>query len=126
MVANARRITIGLLAPYSGTNLGDGAVQDAILVGLSKRIRGADFWGITLRPEETSRRHGIPAFPIMGLTVASYSAHETLFGIGNGSSQQGRPSAWCRAIERIKQGVKKVPVLAGGLGLLLKQLQQSR
>ena len=54
MAANGSRITIGLLATnYSGSNLGDGAIFDAILMNLSKRIPGADS-----RHHPVSKGHG--------------------------------------------------------------------
>ena len=64
---------IGLLTPYTGTNLGDGAIQTAVIAGLRNRLPGVEFLGITLDPAETTRRHGIPAVPIMGLFVPFYS-----------------------------------------------------
>lgn len=66
-------MNIGLLTPYSGTNLGDGTIQTAAIQNLIKRDPTAQLLGITLRPSETARRHGIPAFPITGLMVEWYS-----------------------------------------------------
>jgi polysaccharide pyruvyl transferase WcaK-like protein len=64
---------IGLLTPYSGTNLGDGAIQTAAIEGIRRHLPDSEICGITLYPVDTTRRHGIPAFPITGLLVNFYS-----------------------------------------------------
>ena len=127
MAANGSRITIGLLATnYSGSNLGDGAIFDAILMNLSKRIPGADFYGITLFPKDTERRHGIPAFPITGLTVEWYSSPQKLFAEEKSPSQQQQANGWHRTIDRVKEGVKKIPLLASGSRFILRRLSEAR
>jgi len=55
---------IALLGPFGGGNLGDAAIQDAVIHNLSARIRGATLVGISHNPEDTARRHGIPAYPL--------------------------------------------------------------
>jgi polysaccharide pyruvyl transferase WcaK-like protein len=111
---------------YSGTNLGDGAIQAAILMNLSKRIH-ADFYGINLFPKETERRHGIPAFPITGLAVEFYSYHETLFAEDTPPLQQlqRESNGGYRTLDRVKGGVKKIPFLANGLRLVLRWLREA-
>lgn len=66
--------TIGLLTPYTGGNLGDGAIQEAVIRNIKKRLPDALIWGITLCPEDTKERHKIPAFPLTALSVHGYSA----------------------------------------------------
>ncbi len=72
-----RRLRIGLLRPYGGTNLGDSAIQTAAIEEIRRRLSEAKLWGNTPNAAETTKRHGIPAFPIAGLLVRFYS--ETLF-----------------------------------------------
>ena len=126
MAANGSRISIGLLASYSGTNLGDGALYDAILMNLPARIPGATFYGINLFPKDTERRHGIPAFPITGLTVEWYSSPLTLFGDGNSPSRQQQTNGWHRMVDRVKVGVKKIPPLASGCRFILRRLSEAQ
>lgn len=126
MAVKGRRIRIGFLMAYSGTNLGDGAIQSAILENLSKRLPAAEFYGINLYPKETERRHGIPGFPITGLAVESYSSHETLFGEDNSPSRKQQPSAWLRVVNRVREGVKEIPPLASGSRFILRRLCEAR
>jgi polysaccharide pyruvyl transferase WcaK-like protein len=55
---------IGLLTPYTGGNLGDGAIQDTIITNLRQRAPDTELYGITLNPRDTSARHKIHGFPI--------------------------------------------------------------
>lgn len=126
MATNGRRVRIGFLMSYTGTNLGDGAIQAAILENLSKRLEAAEFYGINLRPRETERRHGIPAFPITGLAVEFYSYHEALFGERDRPSRSRQSTGWRRTVHRVREGVKKVPWLASGLRFLLVRLRGAR
>jgi len=58
------RLRILLLTPYTGGNLGDGAIQDAIIHHLRKRLSEPQIRLITLAPRMTSKLHGLPSFPI--------------------------------------------------------------
>ncbi len=69
----AKGFQIGLITPYTGSNLGDGAIQDAVIENLSSVLDRASFSFFNLDPARTSRLHGIPAFPITGLIVDYYS-----------------------------------------------------
>jgi len=145
MAANGNRVKIGLLAPYSGTNLGDGAVQDAVLVNLSKRIDTAEFYGITLYPKETAKRHGISAFPITGLAVEGYSSHKTLFAednspsrsepSGNSATQLPDPARINEReltlnrrgiVDGVKDGLKKTPILGKCLSFMMGRFRETR
>lgn len=76
-IKSVHPICIGLLTPYGGTNLGDGAIQTAAIQGIQRQLPEAELWGITLNPLETTKRHNIPALPITGLRIPFYS--ESLF-----------------------------------------------
>jgi polysaccharide pyruvyl transferase WcaK-like protein len=55
---------VALLTPYTGNNFGDAAIQDAFIVNLGRRLRGAQFSGITLNCENFVQRHGVRAYPL--------------------------------------------------------------
>lgn len=114
---------VGLLSPYGGTNLGDGAIQEAAIEGMRRYLPKLELWGITLNPIEIQRRHGILGFPITGLRVPFYS--DPLFGPIKGFSvrfltesisadkienkgfdRSYSPDSW-----RMRQSLKKVPLL---------------
>jgi polysaccharide pyruvyl transferase WcaK-like protein len=134
----AASIRVGLLTPYGGTNLGDGAIQTAIIEGIRRYLPEADLCGITLNPSETKKRHGIPCFPLTGLLVSFYS--ESLFApveglrirfSGNSSnSEASTPTGFVEpsGIPRrdvIWASLKAVPLIGGVLKLVIKCLRSS-
>jgi len=62
-----RSPAVGLLTPYTGGNLGDTAIQEAVIQGLRRRWPQAELVGITLTPERTEEVHGIPCIALSGL-----------------------------------------------------------
>jgi polysaccharide pyruvyl transferase WcaK-like protein len=59
---------IALITPYNGGNLGDAAIQDAMISNLRLRMPGAQFFGITLDCANFVRQHGAGAFPLLAST----------------------------------------------------------
>jgi polysaccharide pyruvyl transferase WcaK-like protein len=59
-----KRETIGLLGPYGYGNLGDAAIQDAMLANVRRWRPGARLVGLSLNPTDTTNRHAIPAYPL--------------------------------------------------------------
>jgi len=57
-------IKIGLLGPFGFGNLGDAAIQQAMIENIGKRYPDAEVYGFSLNPEDTEKRHGIKSFPI--------------------------------------------------------------
>jgi len=64
--------TIALLSPCGWGNLGDAAIVDAVIGQIRARVSEAKFIGITLNPEDTVRRHGIPAVGLHSSSSAGY------------------------------------------------------
>lgn len=64
---------IALITPYWGTNLGDAAIQEAVIYNIRKRHPFAEIQLVTLAPEKTSRLHGVPSFSLTALEVRYYS-----------------------------------------------------
>lgn len=64
--SSKRSVRIGLLGQYSSRNLGDAVIVHEIIRNLRSRIPGVEFVGICSRPDDTTRTHGIAAFPISG------------------------------------------------------------
>ena len=57
---------VALLTPYDGGNLGDAAIQEALIGNFRKYDPQVQLYGITLHPESTAARHHIPCLPIGG------------------------------------------------------------
>jgi polysaccharide pyruvyl transferase WcaK-like protein len=63
---------IVLLTPYTGSNLGDAAIQNAVIDNIKVRQPSVCLRGITLRPETTAELHGINCFPLISADFTSY------------------------------------------------------
>ena len=55
---------IGLLGPYGFGNLGDAAIQQAMVQHIKQHIPDGQIYGFSLNPEDTFNRHGIQSFLI--------------------------------------------------------------
>jgi polysaccharide pyruvyl transferase WcaK-like protein len=55
---------IGLWGFYGFGNLGDAAIQDAVIQNIRIRLPLAKIYCFSLNPEDTEKRHGIESFPI--------------------------------------------------------------
>jgi polysaccharide pyruvyl transferase WcaK-like protein len=100
-----RRIRcVGLLSPTSG-NLGNATMQSAMISNLRKRIASVEIIGITLNPGETSRRHGIEAFPLAGVSRDNYGL---CLAINSETHKRRTTNA-----SKLKQWLKKIPMLRG-------------
>ncbi|GAB4577357.1 MAG: polysaccharide pyruvyl transferase family protein [Anaerolineales bacterium] len=55
---------IALLGPFGYGNLGDAAIQQAMLENIYQYVPNAVVFGVSMNPPDTEKRHGIPAFPI--------------------------------------------------------------
>jgi polysaccharide pyruvyl transferase WcaK-like protein len=58
------RARVAIWGHYHGRNLGDDVVVAAIAQNLRARVADVELIGISLDPSDTSRRHGIPAYPL--------------------------------------------------------------
>lgn len=55
---------IGLLDHMGWGNMGDAAIQEAVIANIKRRIPNACLIGFSLYPEDTKRRHGIESYSI--------------------------------------------------------------
>ncbi len=65
---------VALLTPYDGGNLGDSAIQEALIENLRCNAPDAELYGITLDPARTSTRHGIRCYPLNANSTPHYQA----------------------------------------------------
>ena len=64
--------SFALATPYTGGNLGDGAIMDAVISNIRRRLPDAPIYGITMHPVDTLQRHGMPSYPISGATLTDF------------------------------------------------------
>jgi polysaccharide pyruvyl transferase WcaK-like protein len=67
-------VKVALLTPYDGGNLGDAAIQDALIGNFRKYDPQVRLYGITLHPESTAARHHIPCYPLAAISRPYYHA----------------------------------------------------
>lgn len=68
--------TIALVSPCGWGNLGDAAIVESLIHGVRQRVPGARLIAFTLGPDDTSRRHGIEAYPCVGHALPFYAIRE--------------------------------------------------
>jgi polysaccharide pyruvyl transferase WcaK-like protein len=57
-------MNIGLLDHMGYGNLGDAAIQEAVIANIKQRLPNVRLVGFSLIPDDTMKRHGIPCYPI--------------------------------------------------------------
>ena len=100
---------VALLTPYDGGNLGDAAIQEALIGNFRKYDPQVQLCGITLHPESTAARHHIPCYPLAAISRPYYHAKKGLQfppTISAATSQLGRASRRQTFFERIKRAVR--------------------
>ncbi len=104
---------IALLTPYTGGNLGDAAIQDALIANLRLRLPTAQFSGICLNGDNFVERHGTGFFPLCGSDGQFYRMYS---GKLTDQPEDAESSASIaneedRKSSSLKQAMKQVPVL---------------
>jgi polysaccharide pyruvyl transferase WcaK-like protein len=78
-----RRERIGLLTPSGWGNLGDAAIQDAVIQAIGRKAPGAEICVFSLNPADARQRHRIEADRLSG-----FSVHPGYILAENGSSPE--------------------------------------
>jgi polysaccharide pyruvyl transferase WcaK-like protein len=115
----SKSLRIALLSPYTGGNLGDAAIQEAVIDNIRKRYQNVVIYMITLCPELTTKLHGVPSFPITPFAISHYAPVSSVVKTYNNIED---PSALDNQslFNRIKKNIKNIPFFY----LLLKFVQQ--
>lgn len=101
-MAGAPSMRIALLSPTSG-NLGNAAMQTAMIATLRARVPGVRLVSITLDPEDARRRHGVDAFPLAGVSRPFYVLHHGGDVVATTSDRS--------TLHRMKRWLKAIPLL---------------
>jgi polysaccharide pyruvyl transferase WcaK-like protein len=101
---------VALLTPYTGGNLGDAAIQDAMIANLRLRLPRAQFSGISLNCDSFAERHGGSAFP---LCVTSRPFYGMSCAVAASPSKQGERLAGQKGLRAalIKRALRGIPGL---------------
>jgi polysaccharide pyruvyl transferase WcaK-like protein len=101
---------IALFTPYTGGNLGDAAIQEAVITNIKRRHPGADIYLITLCPEVTAKVHGIPSLPIASWAITGYSLGLSATTRQGNDTNTSLTSKY-NLMNRIKAAVERAPWL---------------
>ncbi len=90
---------IGLMGFFGYGNLGDAALQEAMIQHIRQCIPNAEIYGFSLDPEDTEARHGIKSFQI-SRTEASDSESSKMLSYKLANWLQSRQSSLLRKLDR--------------------------
>jgi polysaccharide pyruvyl transferase WcaK-like protein len=107
---------IALLTPYTGGNLGDAAIQDAVIVNIRKRYPDAEIYLITLWPEATTKLHGVLSFPIRSYSLGSSIRYR------HGNDADAPATVKHDLLSRVKAAAKRSSLLSSALKRVYKPL----
>jgi polysaccharide pyruvyl transferase WcaK-like protein len=106
-------IRIALLTPYSGNNLGDAAIQDAMIANIRLRFPSAHFSGLSLNCDNFVERHGEDAFPLTrhaqrlnGISVVQRAKQSA-----DGTSSSTTPDATVRRFAPPTSLFRRIPLV---------------
>jgi len=105
----SRPVTVALLGPFGGGNLGDAAIQDAVLAHLGARRPDVRMIGISMVPADTMERHGIETY--------AYNTHAFQFNRRKARREPARESP--TFARRIRESLRwrLSPLLRAAYGL---------
>lgn len=98
----SRHIRIALLTPYTGDNLGDAAIQEAVISNVKKRYEDADICLITYSPVVTAKLHRVRSFPIGITTFSPGSLREYAYSASTDAAVEAKPGLLDEAKRVIK------------------------
>jgi polysaccharide pyruvyl transferase WcaK-like protein len=106
--SNARP-SFALLTPYTGGNLGDGAIQDAVISNIRSRFPRAAIYGITLNPADTVKRHGILSYPISGFSLGEYTLVSPS-PVGSTDADSSPSARMPSVLNRVRKALASAPI----------------
>jgi polysaccharide pyruvyl transferase WcaK-like protein len=124
---------IGLISPYTGSNLGDAAIIESVRAHLSRLFPGAEILLIVLNCERVSELHGLGTFPLTAIPRPFYFTPGHTSTAKPSSKQYTFPTMDATSLHlRMRSVLKRVaghiplvlPVarrLRGGLGAIVNE-----
>jgi polysaccharide pyruvyl transferase WcaK-like protein len=105
---------IGILGPYTSRNLGDTAIQMAVIGNLRRRLPDAQLLGISWDPQDALRCHGIPAVHLAEGNAEGPQASEPTSLAGKALGRCASLSGWNRVRRawRVSKIVRTLDLLA--------------
>jgi len=94
---------IALMGPYGFGNLGDAAIQSAMIAAIRRRLPKAEIVGISLNPADTAARHGIPSYSIGHMANQGWELQGRIGKYLHRLQMRlySHPSGWLRRLARL-------------------------
>ena len=115
---------IGIFGHYGNQNLGDEAIIEAAIDSVTRHFDRPEISCFSIRPEDTTERHGVPAYPIIFREGAPGSPGEEEEQVGDGGIEASTEPAAARPKQGLVRTLKgfwliRLPyrALSGCLGL---------
>jgi polysaccharide pyruvyl transferase WcaK-like protein len=90
----------GLLGTYGYGNLGDAAIQDAVIQNIRLRYPDAELYGFSLNPGDTEARHGIHSYAISRMSWSQDPDGKTSLGSRLSAYLQSRKQPIFHSLDR--------------------------
>jgi polysaccharide pyruvyl transferase WcaK-like protein len=109
---SAKKMKIGILGPFGFGNLGDAAIQEAMIQHIRKSFPEARIIAFSLNPVDTEKRHRISAFPISRTPESDFTNSETSW---KNKNLFGKIAGWFQynsnpIIRKIERVVIRIPI----------------
>lgn len=104
---------VALLTPYDGGNLGDAAIQEALIANLRKVDPGIGLCGITLDPARTSALHHIPCYPLAVTSRPHYRAKREQSSRLDAAKALASAGTAAGLYRRLRRMARTVPLFRG-------------
>jgi polysaccharide pyruvyl transferase WcaK-like protein len=91
---------IGVINPCGWGNLGDAAIVSATLDAIRARVPDAELFAITYNPDDTQRRHDVPAFRLSAPRYDRADSRRAALAAAEGNGDPGPRSLLAGARER--------------------------
>lgn len=103
---------IGLIGPFGYGNLGDAAIQEAMIQHIQLCIPDAEIVGFSLNPEDTEARHGIKSYPISRMSwKETEKGNRSARGLGRLRQKFGSSSN--PKLRNLERWIARVPIELG-------------
>ncbi len=102
---------IGILGPFGFGNMGDAAIQFAMIQHLQARYPDTEIYGYSLNPVDTEERHGIKTFPVTRRPEKEFTKSEIAW---KAKTLPGRIAGWFQynsnpLVRKLERVVVRVP-----------------
>jgi polysaccharide pyruvyl transferase WcaK-like protein len=91
------------------SDLGNSAIVDSVIHAVRARMPGAEIFGLTLNPADTTLKHGIDAYTCAAYSLPFYPVLEP-GDLASGESAAGASGRASRVVSAVRSALKRTPI----------------